>query len=120
MRRSPKPHGQGTVRCVCAEGDGTIAAILLLLRLRFSFARKKRHSQESQKMPCIVIEVGQQKLGLLVDNVLDLVEVVIKPPSKLLKRVPNLSGATILANGEVCMILNPSDLMESFRKSSVR
>lgn len=96
-----------------------LATLLQLVNHNSPSPRQKRHSQESQKIPCIVIEVGQQKLGLLVDNLLDLVEVVIKPPSKLLKGVPNISGATILANGEVCMILNPSQLIESFRKSSV-
>ncbi|HAC65244.1 MAG TPA: hybrid sensor histidine kinase/response regulator [Cyanothece sp. UBA12306] len=96
-----------------------LATILQLVDGNNITPSKKNYTQVLDKIPCVVIEVGQQKLGLLVDNLLDLIEVVIKPPSQLLERVPHILGATILGNGEVCMILNPSDLIESARKSSM-
>jgi two-component system chemotaxis sensor kinase CheA len=55
---------------------------------------------------------------LLVDELLDRQDVVLKPQSKLLKRIRNVSGATILGNGEVCMVLNPQDLLKSIRKGN--
>jgi two-component system, chemotaxis family, sensor kinase CheA len=73
-------------------------------------------SSNSPKIPCIVLKVGEEKLGLFVDALIDQQDVVIKPQSQLLKRVRNVSGATILGNGEVCMVLNPHDLIESVRK----
>ena len=70
----------------------------------------------SAKMPCIVLNVGEERLGLFVDALIDEQDVVIKPQSQLLKRVRNVSGATILDTGEVCMVLNPHDLIKSVRK----
>ncbi|TAF34348.1 MAG: hybrid sensor histidine kinase/response regulator [Oscillatoriales cyanobacterium] len=55
-------------------------------------------------------------LGLFIDALIDEQDVVIKPQSQLLKRVRNVSGATILGTGEVCMVLNPHDLIKSVRK----
>ncbi len=70
----------------------------------------------SAKMSCIVLKVGEERLGLFVDALIDEQDVVIKPQSQLLKRVRNVSGATILDTGEVCMVLNPHDLIKSVRK----
>lgn len=73
-------------------------------------------SARTAKLPCIIIKVGEERFGLLVDALLDEQDVVLKPQSKLLKRIRNVSGATILGTGEVCMILNPQDLLKSVRK----
>jgi two-component system chemotaxis sensor kinase CheA len=73
-------------------------------------------SSNYSKMPCIVLKVGEERLGLFVDALIDQQDVVIKPQSQLLKRVRNVSGATILGTGEVCMVLNPQDLIKSVRK----
>ena len=70
----------------------------------------------SRKMSCIVLKVGEERLGLFIDALIDEQDVVIKPQSQLLKRVRNVSGATILGTGEVCMVLNPHDLIKSVRK----
>ncbi|WP_341731461.1 hybrid sensor histidine kinase/response regulator [Microcoleus sp. EPA2] len=70
----------------------------------------------SGKIPCIILKIGEERLGLFVDALIDEQDVVIKPQSKLLKRVRNVSGATILGNGEVCMVLNPQDLIKSVRQ----
>ena len=73
----------------------------------------------SQHLPCIIIKVGDASLGLIVDALLDEQDVMLKPQGKLLKRVRNVSGATILGTGEVCMVLNPQDLIKSVRKQAV-
>ena len=70
----------------------------------------------SKSLPCVILKIGVERLGLIVDTLLDEQDVVMKPQSKLLKRIRNVSGATILGTGEVCMILNPSDLLKSARK----
>jgi two-component system chemotaxis sensor kinase CheA len=57
-------------------------------------------------------------LGVLVDAVVDEQDVVIKPQSQLLKRVRNISGATILGTGDVCVILNVQDLIKSVQRRS--
>ncbi|MEO0397599.1 MAG: response regulator, partial [Cyanobacteria bacterium P01_A01_bin.137] len=52
------------------------------------------------------------------DELIDQQDIVLKPHSKLLKRVRNISGATILGAGEVCMVLSPQDLLKSVRGSA--
>ncbi|MEL4898442.1 chemotaxis protein CheW [Crocosphaera sp. Alani8] len=59
----------------------------------------------TKNIPCIVLKVGNERLGILVDALLDQQEVVLKPQSKLLKRVRNILGATILGDGQVCMVI---------------
>jgi two-component system, chemotaxis family, sensor kinase CheA len=63
-------------------------------------------------VPCVVIRQGADHLGLLVDEFLDQQHIVIKPHSKLLKQVRNITGATILSSGEICMVLNANDLIK--------
>ena len=74
---------------------------------------------DAQQLPCIILKVGQERLGVIVNALLDEQDVVLKPQSKLLKRVRNISGATILGTGEVCMVLNPQDLLKSVRGKTV-
>ncbi|MCW3053722.1 MAG: CheA signal transduction histidine kinase [Chthonomonadales bacterium] len=67
-------------------------------------------------MPCILLAMGGVRLGLFVDALLDEQEVILKPFGGLLQRVRNVFGATILASGEICMVLNPQDLIRSAPK----
>jgi two-component system chemotaxis sensor kinase CheA len=65
---------------------------------------------------CIVIQVGDARLGLRVDELLGEEEVVTKPLGVPLTRVRNVSGLTILGSGEICAVLNPADLLRSAHK----
>ncbi|MEH2223528.1 hybrid sensor histidine kinase/response regulator [Nostoc sp.] len=69
-------------------------------------------------LSCIILQVGQAQLGVVVDALVDEQDILIKPQSQLLKRVRNVSGATILGTGDVCMVLNPQDLVKSARSRS--
>jgi two-component system chemotaxis sensor kinase CheA len=90
----------------------SIARLADLLEL----AAASQPPQASASLPCVILNVGNERIGLLVDALLDQQEVILKPQSKLLKRVRNVLGATILSTGEVCMVLNPSDLVKSVQK----
>src|SRR5919108_3236574 len=72
--------------------------------------------QAPNALPCVMLALDDEPLGLFVDELLDEQEVVLKPLSPILKRVRNVSGATILETGEVCMVLNPHDLMKTVQK----
>jgi two-component system chemotaxis sensor kinase CheA len=78
----------------------------------------KIEQQTSNLRPCILVKVGEEQAGFFIDRLLNTQEVVIKPQSQLLKRVRNVTGATILPSGEVCMILNPLDLLKSLQKQT--
>ncbi len=61
----------------------------------------------------VVISSGRTMLGLIVDQVFDTEEIVVKPVSPLLRHIPVFSGNTILGDGSVIMILDPNGLARS-------
>ena len=89
-----------------------VAQLSELLELESSH----QEMNHSTSFPCIVLKVGEEKLGVFVDALIDEQDVVLKSQSQLLKRVRNIAGATILGTGEVCMILNALDLIKSAHK----
>ncbi|MDM8553807.1 hybrid sensor histidine kinase/response regulator [Desulfococcaceae bacterium HSG7] len=101
----------------------SVARLSDLLEIRPNSSEIENSPNELQndisKRPlCIIIGFGEEKLGMLVDELTDEQEIVLKPSGGLLKRVRNVSGATILGTGEVCMVLNPADLIQSVQKHS--
>ncbi len=58
----------------------------------------------------VVMQVGAARFGLVVDDVHDTEEIVVKPLASLLRGTPALSGATILGDGAVVVILDPNGL----------
>src|SRR4028119_2082444 len=93
-------------------------ADLLGLPVNAPTSTKALHTS-SKTIPCIILQIGSERLALLVDTILEQQDIVLKPQSQLLKRIRNISGATILGTGEVCMVLNPTDLFKSARKAVV-
>ncbi len=68
---------------------------------------------QAKLIPCVILRQGANYLGVLVDALLDQQQIVVKPHSKLLSHIRNIAGASILASGEVCMVLSPQDLFKS-------
>jgi two-component system chemotaxis sensor kinase CheA len=93
-------------------------ADLLGLPVKTPTSTKALHAA-SKTIPCIILRIGSERLAVLVDTISEQLNIVLKPQSQLLKRVRNISGATILGTGEVCMVLNPPDLFKSARKAIV-
>lgn len=58
----------------------------------------------------VVIKVGGSEYGIVVDQIYDTEEIVVKPVSTMLKDIPLYSGNTILGDGNVIMILDPNGL----------
>ena len=67
---------------------------------------------------CIILSSMGEKAGFIVDSLIDEQEVLVKPLGFMLKRVKNVSGSTILVSGDVCMILNPNDLLKTVKSLS--
>jgi len=83
--------------------------------VRSEDSRLPTHDSQLKK-PCIILSVNNERMGVIVDELIDEQEVVLKPQSALLKSVRNVSGATVLATGEVCMVLNPNDMLKTLRR----
>jgi two-component system chemotaxis sensor kinase CheA len=58
----------------------------------------------------VVMQVGTQRLGVVVDAVFHTEEIVVKPMSHKLRHIPMFCGNTILGDGAVIMIVDPNGI----------
>ena len=61
---------------------------------------------DKQQLHLVIVRKGDQTLGLVVDTVLGQQEVVLKSLGGFLNNLHAISGATILGNGEVALIID--------------
>ena len=61
----------------------------------------------------VVIQVGAQLFGIVVDSVFDTEEIVVKPMSSMLRDITLFSGNTILGDGSVIMIIDPNGIAQA-------
>ena len=61
----------------------------------------------------VVLQADHQQFGLVVDEIKDTEEIVVKPLSKQLKGVIAFAGATIMGDGKVALILDALGLAQS-------
>lgn len=58
----------------------------------------------------VVMQVGANVFGIVVDRVFDTEEIVVKPVAPILRHITMFSGNTILGDGSVIMILDPNGI----------
>ncbi len=63
------------------------------------------------KLSIVVVAQGACRLALVVDELLREQEVVVTTLGERLKRVKNISGATILPDGNIALILNTGEIL---------
>lgn len=63
-------------------------------------------NEPSQKHTVVVVQNGETTIGLLVDQLIGMQEVVLKSLEKNFRAIPGLSGASILGDGRVSLILD--------------
>ena len=63
----------------------------------------------------IVLQADQRQFGLVVDDICDSEEIVVKPLGKHLKGLPMFAGATIMGDGRVALILDALGLAQHAR-----
>ena len=98
-----------------AMGEEAISLLRLDDLMGLSTPSPKEEETAPDSLNCAVLFDGKRRIGLLVDDILEQTEIVVKSHGKILGSVRNISGATILGNGRVCMVLNPLDLIHSAR-----
>ncbi|MCG3203263.1 MAG: hypothetical protein NFCOHLIN_03204 [Gammaproteobacteria bacterium] len=64
----------------------------------------------------VIVSVGTQKIGLLVDQLIGQEEVVIKPLGALLHGTKGLAGATITGDGRIALILDLPSLLDRYAR----
>jgi len=72
-------------------------------------------SRQMEAMNIVVLQADDRPFGLLVDDIHDTEEIVVKPLQKQLKGVNVFSGATIMGDGKVALILDVFALAQRAR-----
>ena len=66
---------------------------------------------EDDSIIVVIVKKGERQAGLVIDKLLGQQEIVIKPLGKFIKVPKLISGATILGNGEVALIIDSNTLV---------
>lgn len=66
---------------------------------------------EDEELPVVVVSTGGRRMGVIVDAFLRRQEMVIKPLAPYLASLPGISGASIMGDGGVVLILDPAELL---------
>jgi len=80
--------------------------LLPLIRLDDVLGLTPTRPEHEFDVNIVVVQVGDEQFGLIVDGVFDTQEIVVKPVGSLLKEIPIYQGTTILGDGRVIMILD--------------
>ena len=67
--------------------------------------------EEPENLTVVIVSKGDKQAGLVVDNLMGQQEIVIKPLGKYINIHKIISGATILGDGEVALILDANALV---------
>ncbi len=67
--------------------------------------------EDGESLTVVIVRKGDTMTGLVVDNLIGQQEIVIKSLGKYIKNSKLISGATILGDGEVALILDVNTLM---------
>ena len=66
----------------------------------------------------VIVQIGTQQVGFVVDSLVGQEEVVIKPLDALLQGTPGMAGATITSDGSIALILDVPNLLKHYAKKS--
>jgi two-component system chemotaxis sensor kinase CheA len=75
----------------------------------------ERNDVDGQAVNIVVLEADGRQFGLVVDEINDTEEIVVKPLSKHLKSISVYAGATIMGDGKVALILDVLGLAQCSR-----
>lgn len=73
-------------------------------------AEADRENADEATQFVVVAQVGAHRFGIIVDNIFDTEEIVVKPVASILRNLSVYSGNTILGDGSVIMIIDPTGL----------
>jgi two-component system chemotaxis sensor kinase CheA len=84
---------------------GQLLPLVFLGQLLVPGERANKHCETDQFIA--VLDADGRRFGLVVDGLADPEEIVVKPLSPVLKEIGIYSGATVLGNAELALILDP-------------
>jgi len=92
--------------------------LLTLVRLRSILGLPPAEPDPDQMLFVVVVAAGDQQFGLVVDDIHDTEEIVVKALSRQLSGIEHYAGATIRGDGSVCLILEMAGIVRAAKLSS--
>ncbi len=86
--------------------------IIPIVRLGNVLGVPATETESQEELYVVIVHMGDQKAGVIVDTLIGQQEIVIKSLGKLLASIKVLAGATILGDGRVALILDVGSLMQ--------
>ncbi|QGZ30506.1 chemotaxis protein CheA [Stutzerimonas stutzeri] len=88
---------------------------LPLFYLKRWLVRGAEH-EEQREGHVVILNVGNQSIGFVVDQLVGQEEVVIKPLGKMLQGTAGMSGATITGDGRIALILDVPSMLKRYAR----
>lgn len=94
--------------------DALIPLVDLNKVLGFSEALPPLRGGDGDGVPLriVMVRYGKFRFGLIVEAILNMEEIVVKPLPRYLKKIRRFSGVTILGNGTVSLILDAAGILD--------
>lgn len=105
----------GDVPVLQVEGQ-----VVPIVRLGEKLRLQQPADNSVQRWPVVVTQVGEKRLGIVVDHLLGGREVVVKTLGNHLRRIDGIIGSTLMGDGSIVLILNTSELMREGRQQVVQ
>ncbi|MCE1229524.1 MAG: chemotaxis protein CheA [Firmicutes bacterium] len=85
--------------------------VLGVTRLRELLRFNESEEESADELSIVVVSAAGRRMGLIVDAFMRRQEMVIKPLAPYLASLPGISGASVMGDGGVVLILDPAELM---------
>jgi len=82
------------------------------------YFNEERKVASSERQSLVIVRSGQNKVGLVVDELHGENQTVIKPLGKVFENLRGLTGATVLGDGNVALILDIQGLIQTATKKN--
>ncbi len=73
---------------------------------------KKYYYESKEDFFILVAHVGETRFGIMVDDVQNTQEIAVKPCGSIVEKIGYYSGATILGDGRVILIIDPAGILD--------
>jgi two-component system chemotaxis sensor kinase CheA len=87
-----------------------------LFFLEHWLTRRPERNKRNENGHVVVVQIGNQQVGFVVDALIGQEEVVIKPLDKLLQGTPGMAGATITSDGGIALIIDVPSMLKYYAK----
>ncbi|MDH5559534.1 MAG: chemotaxis protein CheA [Deltaproteobacteria bacterium] len=86
--------------------------IIGVSRLAGLLGLQEKEPDPDRVVSIVFVQVAKRVMGLVVDDLWNQQEIVVKPLQSYLARIPGIGGSTILGSGEIILILEPTELID--------